>query len=79
MKKYSLADMQRLHWKDYEFECQRLTWQTVSESRYRRSTHSISINIITHRAWEILFSRARRRGHGCNFAGMVTAVAGGLR
>ena len=25
MKKYSLADMQRLHWKDYEFECQRLT------------------------------------------------------
>lgn len=25
MKKYSFADMQMLHWKDYEFECQRLT------------------------------------------------------
>lgn len=25
MKEYSFADMQVLHWKDYEFECQRLT------------------------------------------------------
>ena len=25
MKEYSYADMQMLHWKDYEFECQRLT------------------------------------------------------
>ena len=59
MKKYSFADMQMLHWKDYEFECQRLDsseWQTgqldkqSAKAGYRRSTHSISINIITHRA-----------------------------
>lgn len=25
MKEYSYADMQMLHWKEYEFECQRLT------------------------------------------------------
>ena len=33
MKKYSFADMQRLHWKDYAFECQRLTFPTGRQIR----------------------------------------------
>ena len=37
MKKYSFADMQRLHWKDYEFECQRLT---LPDGRQIRLTDS---------------------------------------
>ena len=82
MKKYSFADMQRLHWKDYEFECQRLTFPNGRQIRLTDSQNKqvqTKYNIITHRAWEILFSRARGRGHGYNFTGMVAAVAGGLR
>ena len=33
MKKYSFADMQMLHWKDYEFECQRLTFPNGRQIR----------------------------------------------
>ena len=83
MKKNSFADMQMLHWKDYEFECQRLTFPNgrqirLTDSQSRRVQTQYT-QYIDQRAWEILFSRARRRGHGYNFTGMVAAVAGGLR
>ena len=41
MKKYSFADMQMLHWKDYEFECQRLT---LPDGRQIRLTDSQNID-----------------------------------
>ena len=39
MKEYSFADVQMLHWKDYEFECQRLT---LPDGRQIRLTDSQS-------------------------------------
>ena len=87
MKKNSFADMQMLHWKDYEFECQRLTFPngrqirlTDSQSRRVQTQYTQYIDQHHHAPrMGDLFSRARRRGHGYNFTGMVAAVAGGLR
>lgn len=44
MKKYSFTDMQMLHWKDYEFERQRLT---LSDGRQVNLTDSQSKQVQT--------------------------------
>lgn len=87
MKKYSFADMQMLHWKDYEFECQRLTLPdgrrvnlTNGQRKQVQTQYTQYIDQHHHapRMGDFIFP-SRRRGHGCNFTGMVAAVAGGLR
>ena len=40
MKKYSFADMQMLHWKDYEFECQRLTLPNGRQIRLNKQVQT---------------------------------------
>ena len=47
MKEYSYADMQMLHWKDYEFECQRLTLPDGRRGRQIRLTDSQSRQVQT--------------------------------
>ena len=88
MKKYSFADMQMLHWKDYEFrvsaadlsERQTNPFDGHSEQAGTDAVHTVYRSTSSRTAHgRFYFPGARRRGHGCNFAGMVGAVAGGLR